>query len=93
LPPQTKQGFFAPETAHTHFYSLHIERSSLLNINTEKHRATDENAIAAAPTITRRIGRTTYRVKVHFNPNSRETVNDKIIRMIKNESAGKAAGV
>jgi len=56
-----------------------------LNIKTKKHQP------VAAPTIIRRIGQTTYRVSVHFNPNSKETVNDKIIRMIKNETAGKAA--
>jgi len=50
---------------------------------------------AAAPTrqgFTRRIGTTTYRVAVHFSQTSTETVNDKIIRMIRNETAGKAAG-
>ena len=50
---------------------------------------------AAAPArqgFTRRIGATTYRVAVHFSQTSTETVNDKIIRMIKNETAGKAAG-
>ena len=41
---------------------------------------------------TRRIGSTTYRVSVHFSKTSRETVNDKILRIIKNEAAnGKAA--
>jgi len=45
-----------------------------------------------AGTFTKRLGSTNYRVSVHFNPNSKETVNDKIIRMIKNETAGKAAG-
>jgi len=40
----------------------------------------------------RRIGTTTYRVRVHFNPNSKETMNEIIIRMIKNEITGKAAG-
>lgn len=45
-----------------------------------------------AGTFTKRLGSTNYRVSVHFNPNSKETVNDKIIRMIKNEAAGRAAG-
>ena len=40
---------------------------------------------------TKRIGSTNYRVSVHFSDTSRETMNDKIIRMIKNETAGKAA--
>ncbi len=34
---------------------------------------------------TKRIGSTTYRVSVHFSKTSRETVNDKILRLIKNE--------
>jgi len=37
----------------------------------------------------KRIGKTTYRVRVHFNPNSRETMTDKIIRMLKNEVSQK----
>lgn len=41
---------------------------------------------------TKRIGSTTYRVSVHFSKTSRETVNDKILRLIKNEAAsGRAA--
>jgi len=40
----------------------------------------------------KRIGSTNYRVNVHFSKTSRETANDKIIRMIKNETTGKAAG-
>ena len=35
---------------------------------------------------TKRIGTTTYRVSVHFSKTSRETVNDKILRLIKNEA-------
>ena len=64
-----------------------------MNNETKTLRQQDgKTATAAAPTITRRIGTTTYRVRVHFNPDSKETMNDKIIRMIKNEAAGKAAG-
>jgi hypothetical protein len=37
------------------------------------------------PDFVKRIGKTTYKVKVHFNPNSRETMSDKIIRMLRNE--------
>ena len=40
---------------------------------------------AEQPDLVKRIGKTTYRVKVHFNPNSKETMSDKIIRMLKNE--------
>jgi len=46
-----------------------------------------------AGTFTKRIGSTNYRVNVHFSKTSRETINDKIIRMIKNDTAnGKGAG-
>ena len=42
---------------------------------------------------TKRIGSTNYRVSVHFSDTSRETMSDKILRLIRNESAnGKAAG-
>ena len=36
-------------------------------------------------TFTRRIGSTNYRVGVHFSGTSRETFDDKIIRLIRNE--------
>jgi len=35
----------------------------------------------------KRVGSTVYRVNVHFSRTSKETANDKIIRLIKNESA------
>ena len=37
-------------------------------------------------TITRRIGSTTYKVRVEFCENATETMEEKILRMIKNES-------
>ena len=37
------------------------------------------------PDFVKRIGKTTYHVKVHFNPTARETMSDKIIRMLKSE--------
>ena len=36
--------------------------------------------------ITRRIGSTTYKVRVEFCENATETMEEKILRMIKNES-------
>jgi len=38
-------------------------------------------------TFTRRIGFTTYRVGIHFSRTSRETANDKIVRLVRNEAA------
>ena len=41
---------------------------------------------------TKRLGSTTFHVAVHFNPNAKETAEDKIIRLIKNDAeVGKAA--
>jgi hypothetical protein len=37
----------------------------------------------------RRIGSTNYRVTIHFSDSSRETMNDKILRMAKSEVLGK----
>ena len=37
------------------------------------------------PTFTKRIGNTTYRVAVHFSKTSKETITDKILRLIKND--------
>jgi len=52
-------------------------------MNTDK--TTTATARAEQPDFVKRIGKTTYRVKVHFNPKSKETMTDKIIRMLKNE--------
>ncbi|NBI60365.1 hypothetical protein D3Z53_20510 [Lachnospiraceae bacterium] len=38
-----------------------------------------------APALVEKIGRTTYIVRVHFSKTSRETMSDKIKRMLKNE--------
>ena len=38
-----------------------------------------------APVVRRKIGGTTYLVKVHFNPDSKETLQDKLERMLVNE--------
>jgi len=41
---------------------------------------------------TKRIGSTNYRVAVYFSRTSKESMNDKIIRLVRNEAMGKAAG-
>ena len=35
--------------------------------------------------LVKKIGKTTYRVSIHFSTTSRETMSDKIKRMIRNE--------
>ena len=39
--------------------------------------------------LTRRIGTTTYKVKVIFNDTEQETMEDKILRLIRNETVKK----
>ena len=43
--------------------------------------------------ITRRIGSTTYKLKVLFSENATETMEEKILRMVKNESLTKGRHV
>ena len=38
-----------------------------------------------APALVKKIGKTTYKVRVHFSDTSNETMKDKIMRMLKNE--------
>ena len=40
--------------------------------------------------ITRRIGATTFKVKVVFNNTGQETIEDKILRIIRNETMEKS---
>ena len=37
------------------------------------------------PALVKKIGKTTYRVKIHFSTTSRETMSDKIKWMLRNE--------
>lgn len=37
------------------------------------------------PALVKKIGKTTYRVQIHFSVTSRETMSDKINRMLRNE--------
>ena len=41
--------------------------------------------IENAPVLVKKIGKITYRVKIHFSTTSRETMSDKIKRMLCNE--------
>ena len=52
-------------------------------MNTEKINTAA--AKAEQPDLVRKIDKTTYKVKVHFSTTSKETMSDKIIRMLRNE--------
>ncbi len=43
------------------------------------------STITPGLTFSRRMGSTNYKVKVHFDPNATDTMEDKIMRMIRNE--------
>ena len=38
-----------------------------------------------APVLIRKIGKTTYMVGIYFSPTSKETMDDKVLRLIKND--------
>ena len=52
-------------------------------MNTDK--TTTAPTKAEQPDFVKRIGKTTYKVNVHFSTTSKETMSDKIIRMLRNE--------
>jgi len=47
--------------------------------------AAQSKAPEEAPVMIRKIGKTTYKVRIHFSNTSTETMSDKIKRMLKNE--------
>ncbi len=49
--------------------------------NTEKQTACEPKPFV----LQRRIGSTTYRVNAYFNPATRETMNDKVLRLLQSE--------
>ena len=57
------------------------------NVTAVAETSCTANAAEPVGTFTKRIGNTTYTVNVHSNPNSKETFNDKLLRIIKNDIA------
>ena len=53
--------------------------------------ATIQPAEKNTATIYRRIGSTTYKVRVHFSDTAQETMNDKILHLIEHEGVTNAA--
>ena len=49
------------------------------------YAATASRAPENTPAMVKKIGKTTYKVHVHFSNTSTETMSDKIKRMLKNE--------
>ena len=53
--------------------------------------ATIQPAEAKTATIYRRIGSTTYKVRVHFSDSTQESINDKILHLIQHEAVTNAS--
>ena len=51
-----------------------------------RNRFPSDRKGAAPPVMIKKIGKTTYRVKIHFSETSKETMSDKIKRLILNDS-------
>ena len=49
-------------------------------------RREKENTPLEPHRLTKRIGSTVYEVNVYFNQDAKETMNDKIMRLIRNEA-------
>jgi len=49
-------------------------------MNTAKRMTTPEPFV-----LQRQVGSTFYRVRLHFNPNPRETLDEKVRRLLKND--------
>ena len=54
--------------------------------------ATIQPTEAKTATIYRRIGSTTYKLRVHFSDTARETMNDKILHLIQHEAVTNVDG-
>lgn len=59
--------------------------SNTPNTSTTNTAAVPPTQGTDSPALVKKIGKTTYRVRVHFSDTSTETMSDKIKRMLKNE--------
>ena len=53
--------------------------------NTDKRPATNDGI----PKMTTKVGKTTYDVYIHFSKTSKETLTDKVLRLIRNDAISK----
>jgi len=47
----------------------------------------NKNSTAAKNTFSKKVGRATYNVHVYFSKTSKESFNDRILRLVKNDIA------
>ena len=55
-------------------------------LNTSAARTQGDIATAEPINLTKRIGSTNYKVSVHFSTTNRETISDKMLRLMKNDA-------
>ena len=56
-------------------------------LNTSAARKQGDIATAEPINLTKRIGSTNYKVSVHFSTTSKETISDKMLRLMKHETS------
>lgn len=62
-----------------------MSEEKIINISATKSAAPLPAQGDKCPLLVKRIGKTTYRVRIHFSTTSRENMSDKIKRMLRNE--------
>ena len=80
------------ERGDNRLYQYNLNKNNILWREPIKMQTTTlkQELTRETKTFTRRIGSTTYRVGVHFSETSKETLNDKIMRLVRNDNNGKA---
>jgi hypothetical protein len=64
---------------------LLMSNEKIVNINAANNAVPLPVQRDDRPTLVKKIGKTTYKVTIHFSATSRETMSDKIKRMLRNE--------
>jgi hypothetical protein len=65
-----------------------MDKEKTVSISAVNNRALLPVQKNECPGLMKKIGKTTYRVTIHFSTTSRETLSDKIKRMLRNEISG-----
>jgi len=83
---QPRAGFLSAWNTHQHHtMGCVLPQERKVNIITIQEKA-------KTATICRRIGSTTYKVRVHFNDSTQDTLHDKILYLIQNQVVTNGAG-
>ena len=59
---------------------------------TESKNTSPQTTEQKAPVLVRKIGNTTYMVGIHFSETSKETMDDKVARLVKTDIRTEACG-